>query len=99
MDQVIGSKRFCASYQRISEKYSPDAVQWWYFEQFEDEWAFARGGKCRKVREARRLIREAEAECRRERHRFLSRPTFVMETDGSLRPIQEPPYQAVQSRA
>jgi dipeptidyl aminopeptidase/acylaminoacyl peptidase len=83
-------------YQRIAgHAYHPRAVQWWYFWEEEDGWAFARGGSCRTVREARHLIRDCHSSRARERARFLERPLYVLETDGSLTPITRSPYEAV----
>lgn len=67
-----------------TQMYSEVAVQWWYFRDFEDGWAFARGGRCRTTREARKLISDCHHECVRERHYFQSRPDMEMLKDGSL---------------
>ena len=74
---------------------NPLAVQWWYFRDYEDGWAFARGGRVRTTREARKAIRDADHECLRERHYFESRPTHEMLEDGSLVPTRgRSPYEA-----
>lgn len=68
-----------------------DAVQWWYFWEYDDGWAFARGGRCRTLREARRLIRNCHGERQRERQAFLDRPKLLLTEDGIV-PIARSPY-------
>jgi hypothetical protein len=77
------------------QQHNPVAVQWWYFRDYEDGWAFARGGRVRTTREARKKIRDCDHECSRERHYFESRPTHEMLDDGSLVPTRgRSPYEA-----
>jgi hypothetical protein len=78
------------------QNHTPNAVQWWYFRDYEDGWAFARGGRCRTTREARHLIRAASRACAVERHYFENRPEREMLNDGSLIPVRgRSPYEAV----
>lgn len=84
-------------YVRVTDdRMHPEAVQWWYWWQKEG-WAFARGGRCRTIREARRLIREAHAEMQREYDAFTNRPDGVLQPDGSIRPLQRSPYEGALS--
>lgn len=77
--------------------HNPLAVQWWFFRDYEDGWAFARGGRVATTRQARKAIRDAANECSRERHYFESRPTHEMLDDGSLVPTRgRSPYEAVE---
>lgn len=72
------------------------AVQWWYYRDYEDGWAFARGGRVRTTREARKKLRDCDHECERERHYFESRPTHEMLDDGSLIPTRgRSPYESI----
>ena len=80
-------------YVRVgTQKKDDHAVQWWYFWEYEDGWAFARGGTCRTLREARHLIRGCHGLRDLERRRFLSRPTHYLLEDGSLEEINRGPY-------
>lgn len=82
-------------YVRVTDnRLHTDAVQWWYFWEYEDGWAFARGGTCRTIREARHLIESCHRQRARERQRFFERPVAVLEKDGSLTPIPRSPYEA-----
>lgn len=83
-------------YVRVTDnRFHPNAVQWWYFWEYEDGWAFARGGTCRTVREARHLIQACHVRRQHQRQRFLDRPVATLEKDGSLLPIPRSPYEAV----
>lgn len=84
-------------YVRVTDdQMHPDAVQWWYWWQ-KPGWAFARGGRCRTIREARQLIRQAHGEMQREYYVFRNRPEAELLNDGSLRPFQRSPYEGIPS--
>ncbi len=81
-------------YVRIGTDFqqSEQAVQWWYFWSYDDGWAFARGGNCRTLREARHKLSECHGIRERERARFLGRYDYQLMEDGSLREIDRGPY-------
>lgn len=84
-------------YVRVTDdRMHPDAVQWWFWWQKEG-WAFARGGRCRTIREARKMIRAAYGEMQREHHAFLHRPVGELLADGSIREFERSPYEGVPS--
>ena len=81
-------------YVRVAgDQMAEDAVQWWYWWTYPDGWAFARGGRVRTVREARRMHRAAHAEMQRERRVFLKRPTHKL-VEGDPVPLARSPYEA-----
>jgi hypothetical protein len=79
-------------FARVNPYPADDAVQWWYYWPYEDGWAFARGGSCRTLRQARRHLRDCHGIRERERNRFLRQPDAELLDDGSLRPFPRSPY-------
>lgn len=63
------------------------AVAWWYVEDLGDDVVFARGGRVRTSRLARRAIEHARAEARAERVALATRPTHRLDRKGNLVPL------------
>lgn len=67
--------------------YAPDAVAWWYVGKLGDGLRFARGGRVRTSRLARRAIESARHEHARDIRALEQRPTHRLDRTGNLVPL------------
>lgn len=82
--------RHYEGYKRVADsRPNQVAVRWWYFAERDDGSCFARGGRVSSARAARRELRNARTADHAERRldSRLERPVFVLQGDGSLRPV------------
>ena len=73
---------------RLVPYYQPEAVAWWFFKRFDDGFCFARGGRVRSARQARKAIRQAHLEVSRDRQHWRTRPEYTLGTEGELVPLE-----------
>lgn len=77
-------------YTRIIPQQHPEAVAWWYAEDFGDGFVFARGGRVATSRKARSEIHVAQIRARVEHAEWERRPRFSLAPDGELVPLVLP---------
>lgn len=76
-----------AGYVRLAgPRYAPDAVAWWYVGKL-DGHRFARGGRVRTSRLARRAIDDARHEHARDIRALELRPVARLDSSGNLVPL------------
>lgn len=68
--------------------YAEDAVSWWFVRVFYDGFAYARGGRVRSARLARKTIKEAWDASLAEHSAYKHRFTHRLGKDGELIPIE-----------
>lgn len=73
---------------RLVPYYQPEAVAWWFFKRYDDGFCFARGGRVRSARVARKAIKAAWEESGRDRQHFRTRPEYTLGPEGELVPLK-----------
>lgn len=79
-----------SGWTRLTPHYAPDAVVWWFYRSFSDAYSYARGGRVRSAREARKRIRDCWDESIREHRSWRERPTHALGSEGELVPLNLP---------
>ena len=72
---------------RLVPDFHPEAVTWWFYRCFDDGFCFARGGRVRSAREARRSIDACWDESITEHRLALDRPYHELGAKGELLPL------------
>ena len=72
---------------RLIPGYSEVAVSWWFVRSFHDGFTYARGGRVRSARAARRTIKDHWQASIAEHNAFKNRRTHALGDDGQLIPL------------
>lgn len=76
-----------SGYARLVPHHDEEAVTWWFYRDFDDGFAYARGGRLRSARQARKAIDAAWNASIAEHKRWLNRRTHELGKNGELVPI------------
>lgn len=75
---------------RLTPRFALDGVTWWFYRSWDDGFSYARGGRVRSARAARKMLRQCWDASQREHRAFLERPEFALGEKGQLVPLHLP---------